>query len=426
MTVSQSGRPLSSPIFLGRQPILDRQQTLVAFELLFRNSTRNAAQVVDDTLATATVVANAYTELGLGNALGCLRAFINVDAAFLLDDALELLPPGQVTLEVLEHVVATPEVVARAQALRERGFGIAIDDLATADDPRMPLLTIADVVKIDLMAVPSADLATLAGRLRTNAKAVHLLAEKIDSAEQLARCQQIGFDLYQGYYFAQPAIITGRRLDNAKIVLLKLLAQLQDDADTALLEASFKQAPGLAINLLRLVNSVATGLPVRIASLRHAITVLGRRQLQRWLQLLLYTDPSGKTDFGDPLLQLAATRGRLMELLAAHQAKGDDRLADQAFMVGVLSLTPALFNLPMATVLGQVALATPISDALLARKGRLGQLLNVVEAMEADDPTRLEPPLRELPTLRPEVLSAALAVALAWSRQIGEDRPADD
>lgn len=426
MPASSAAKSLSNPIFLGRQPILDRRQELVAFELLFRNSTRNAAEVVDETLATATVVANAFSELGLGNALGCLRAFINVDTAFLLDDAIELLPPAQVTLEILERVVATPEVVARANALRERGFELAIDDLASDDDPRLPLVGIANVVKIDLVEVASGNLAPLVGRLRQHGPAkLKLLAEKIDAAEQLVECQRLGFDLYQGYYFARPAIITGRRLDNAKIVLLKLLAQIQEDVDTSLLESSFKQAPGLAINLLRLVNSVATGLPVRIASLRHAITVLGRRQLQRWLQLLLYTDPTGKADFGDPLLQLAATRGRLMELLSAHQAKGDDRLADQSFMVGVLSLTPALFNLPMAQVLGQVALAAPICDALLARKGRLGQLLNLVEAMEQDDPHALIEPLRDFPTLRPEVLSAALTAAIGWSRQIGEDR-ADD
>lgn len=425
MTAPLPGKPLSNPIFLGRQPILDRRQGLVAFELLFRNSHRNSAQVVDDTLATATVVANAFSELGLGNALGCLRAYINVDANFLLDDALELLPPEQVTLEVLETVVATPEVVARATALRERGFEIAIDDLAAADDPRLPLLATTNVVKIDLAAVPAVHLPALVTHLRHTDANLRLLAEKIDSAAQLAHCQQIGFDLYQGFYFARPAIITGRRLDNAKIVLLKLLAQIQDDVETTVLEQSFKQAPGLSINLLRLVNSVATGLPVRISSLRHAITVLGRRQLQRWLQLLLYTDPSGKANLDDPLLQLAATRGRIMELIAAHQAKGDERLSDQAFMVGVLSLTPALFNIPMAQVLGQVALAAPICDALLSGKGRLGQFLSVVEAMEQDDPTALGDPLRELPTLRPEILSAALAVAIGWSRQIGESRGDD-
>lgn len=422
MSASPNANALSSPIFLGRQPILDRQQGLVAFELLFRNSSRNAAQVVDDTQATATVVANAFSELGLGNALGCLRAFVNVDAAFLLDDAIELLPPGQVTLEILEHVVATPDIVARVRALNDLGFEFAIDDLAVADDPRLPLLDAVDVIKIDLAQVPAPQVPGLVDHLRRIDGRLQLLAEKIDSPAQLAQCQQLGFDLYQGYHFARPAIITGRRLDNARIVLLKLLSQIQQDVDTAILERSFKQAPGLAINLLRLVNSVATGLPVRIASLRHAITVLGRRQLQRWLQLLLYTDPSGRTNLADPLLQLAATRGRLMELISAHQARDDERLSDQAFMVGVLSLTPVLFNVPMAQILNQVALAAPICDALLSRKGRLGQFLAVVEAMEQDDPAALADPLRELPTLRPEVLSAALAIAIGWSRQIGDSR----
>jgi c-di-GMP-related signal transduction protein len=414
-----------TPVYLGRQPILDHQQQLVAYELLFRNSPRNLAEVTDGTLATATVVANAFGELGIGNALGCLQAYINVDAALLVDDALELLPPAQVVLEVLEEVPASASVMARLEELRRAGFQLALDDFSGAADPRLPMLPLADIVKIDLPLVGEAALPSLVASLRQRGRpTLLLLAEKIDSREQLLHCQALGFDLYQGYHFAKPAIITGRRLDNSKVVLLKLMAQILEDADTAVLEAGFKQAPGLSINLLRLVNSVASGLRVRISSLRHAITVLGRRQLQRWLQLLLYTDPSGQATLDNPLLQLAATRGRLMELLAAHVARHDERLAEHAFMVGVMSLTPALFGMPLGQVLAQVSLAAPICEALVNYKGRLGQLLAVVEAMEQEDPRALRAPLHELPMVHPEHLSAALASAMAWSAAIGREQSA--
>lgn len=415
-----------TPVYLGRQPILNQQQQLVAYELLFRNSPRNAAGVGDGTLATATVVANAFSELGLGNAMGCLHAFVNVDTALLVDDAIELLPSGQVVLEILEQVPPTAEIVARLEELRLEGFQLALDDFSGASDPRLPLLPLVDIVKIDLVLVDAGALASVVSGLRQRGSpGLRLLAEKIDSPEQLRHCQELGFDLYQGYYFAKPAIITGRRLDNSKLVLLKLMALVLEDADTALLETSFKQAPGLSINLLRLVNSVASGLRVRISSLRHAITILGRRQLQRWLQLLLYTDPSGQATLDNPLLQLAATRGRLMELLAQYVARNDERLAEHGFMAGVMSLTPALFGMPLPQVLAQVNLATPICDALVNHKGRLGQLLAVVEAMEQEDIKALTAPLRELPMLHPENLSAALAEAMAWSAAIGRE-PADD
>ena len=409
-------------VYLGRQPILDDRQQLVAYELLFRSSQRNAAEVTDGTRATATVVANAFSELGLGNALGCLQAYINVDTQLLLDDALELLPPGQIALEILEDVPATEPVLNRLRELRAKGFRFALDDFSGMDDPRWTMLEFAEVIKIDLQLVSTPALPALVGLLRDRGlPGLSLLAEKIDSPEQLALCQTLGFDLYQGYHFAKPAIITGRRLDNSKVVLLKLMSQLMEDADTSVLESSFKQAPGLSINLLRLVNSVASGLRVRVSSLRHAITILGRRQLQRWLQLLLYTDPSGRATLDNPLLQLAATRGRLMELLAGHVAHGDERLAEHAFMVGVLSLTPALFGMPLPQVLTQVSLAAPISEALLSYRGRLGHLLTIVEAMERDDLAALRAPLHELPMLHIENLSSALASAMIWSAGIGQE-----
>lgn len=416
---------LSKPIYLGRQPILDANLKLAGFELLFRSSEVNAAQFAAGTHATASVVANAFTELGIADALGFRRGFINVDSGFLLDDAVELLPPGQVVLELLEDVAVTAEIVARCESLRAAGFVFALDDLAMLDDPRMPMLPLASIVKLDLPQLGNESVARLVRELRQRCDA-KLLAEKIDTGEQLDFCKGLGFDLYQGYFFARPAVLQGKRIDNSRIALMKLLTQILDDADTAVLEDGFKQAPGLTVNLLRLVNSVATGLRVRITSLRHAITILGRRQLQRWLQLLLYTDPTGNEKLAEnPLLQLAATRGRLMELLAAEVAPNDSKLAELAFMCGVMSLTPALFQRPLEEVLAQVSLATPICDALTARKGRLGELLALVESTETEESDAVTERMRAFPMLRTENLSSALSAALTWANAIGEDKPDD-
>ena len=412
---------MSEPIYLGRQPILDAQLHLAGYELLFRSGTTNAAQFADGTQATASVVAHAFTELGIGDALGFRRGFINVDSVFLLDDAIELLPPEQVVLEILETVSATPQIVERCEALRAAGFLFALDDLTSLADPRLPLLPLVHIVKLDLPQLGEAAVTELVHALRARCSA-KLLAEKVDNAEQLEFCKTLGFDYYQGYFFAKPSILQGRRIDNSRLSLLKILAQLLEDADTSMLEKGFKESPGLTVNLLRLVNSVATGLRVKITSLRHAITILGRRQLQRWLQLLLYTDPSGKDSLAEnPLLQLAATRGRLMELLAVEVAPRDDKLADFAFMCGVMSLTPALFERPLEEVLAQVNLAAPICDALTERKGRLGELLALVESTETEEPEVVTARLRVFPMLQTEAFTVALAAALAWANQIGKD-----
>ena len=413
----------SHAIYLGRQPIVDRNQQLVAFELLFRDGPRNAARIRDDGLATATVVTHAFSEMGLADALGKLNAYVNVDAKFLFDESIEILPPEQTVLEILETVVVTPEIVERCRDLRSLGFRIAIDDIVGEDDPRQALYDLADVLKVDVLALPPEALPRTVDKLR--ATRARLLAEKVDQPALFQTCLGLGFDLFQGYHFARPSVITGRKLDNSKVVLLRLMTQVMEDADTHKLEETFKQAPGLTINLLRLVNSVAGGLSIRISSLRHAITVLGRRQLQRWLQLLLYTDPTGVARLDNPLLQLAATRGRLMELLADGVARGDSQFADHAFVCGVMSLTPALLDQSLDQILKQVNLAAVIADALRDRKGRLGQLLALVEAMELESTADVSERLLALPMLHADTLSAALAAALRWANHIGEEAPED-
>ncbi|GAB1412455.1 hypothetical protein MASR1M97_11910 [Candidatus Desulfobacillus denitrificans] len=309
-------------IFIGRQPILDREQQLYAYELLFRSGAQNRAQVTDDLAATATVLSHVFSELGLEAALGPYLGFVNLDARMLASDAIELLPREKFVLEVLETVDITPEVVSRCRELKEKGFTLALDDFVAFEERHKPLLELADIVKVDLMGMEAAALHRTVAALRP--WKVRLLAEKVDDEAQVKVCRELGFELFQGYYFAKPAIIAGKKLSHSELVLMRLLGLVLDDADTPQIEDVFKQAPGLTLNLMRLTNSAASGLRQKIASLRHAITVLGRRQLQRWLQLLLFTNPSGGG--ANPLLQLAATRGRFLELLAGDLMGVEPRL----------------------------------------------------------------------------------------------------
>ena len=401
-------------LFLGRQPILDRQQQLVAYELLFRSCTRNAAQITDGARATATVIANTFAELSVGDALGPYRGFINVDEDFLFSDLIELLPAQSVVLEILETVPITPEVIARCQLLRQKGFTLALDDIVQLGPEYSALLDLVDIVKIDLQPLAAGEIAQLARQGR--AAGLKLLAEKVDSQEQFQRCHDLGFDLFQGYYFARPVILAGRKLTHSQLGLMKLMNLVLTDADTVELEAAFKTEPALTLNLLRLTNSVANGLPVHITSLRHAITVLGRRQLQRWLQLLLFT--VGQANIVSPLLQLAATRGRLMELLASACWPKDTPLQDQAFLTGVLSLTPALLGQPIADILAPLSVPAPVHAGLTSHTGTLGDLLLLCEDVERNDPPAALDVIARLPALTPSRASACHAHALGWANNI--------
>jgi c-di-GMP-related signal transduction protein len=291
MTTEYAGNP-DHPVFLGRQPILDREQRIVAYELLFRSSAgRNAALIEDDFAATSEVVVRAFTDMGLTSVLGDCLGFINVDERFLVSEIVELLPRDRVVLEVLETVEITPKVVARLSELKAMGFQLALDDYSETRPDYADALSIVDVVKVDLPLVKNGQLASVVQHLRRWPP--KMLAEKVDNNEQFQICSQLGFELFQGYFFAKPTILVGRRVDPAQVGVLRLMNLVLGDVEVGAMEDEFKRYPNLTYKLLRLVNSVAFAIPTKIHSLRQALVLLGKRQVQRWLQLLLFTQQTG-------------------------------------------------------------------------------------------------------------------------------------
>jgi EAL and modified HD-GYP domain-containing signal transduction protein len=411
---------LACDIFIGRQPILDRAGKLYAYELLFRQSHQNTAKVHDDLAATATVLSHVINELGIETSLGPHMGFVNVDERMLMSDALEMLPCEKFVLEILETVEISDRLLARCRELKQSGYILAMDDFTGLDTKHHALLEIVDIVKTDIMGMDAATIARAAAALKP--WPVRLLAEKVDSDEQARLCHELGFELFQGYYFARPTIISGRKLSPSQLTLLQLLDLSLKNAEIGELEAVFKSEPGLALNLLRLTNSAASGIRYRITSLRHAITVLGRSQLQRWLQLMLYSGPqSGGT--ANPLMQLAATRGRFMELVAIELgdiAHDQTDLADHAFMTGLMSLIPALLQMPMEEILGSLPLLPEIRAALESRNGTLGRLLSLAESIETDDKAACFQLTAAMAGINPETVNRAQTGALAWVASIDQ------
>lgn len=399
---------------LARQPILDRKGSTVAYELLFRKGSQQHA--VDDRAATAHVIAHAFNELGLDSVLGGQRAFINFDAIMLMTDVIEFLPPHKVVIELLETVAITPAIVARCRDLKQLGFSLALDDVVSVDPAHAPLLPLLDYVKIDVLKAPTESLpAILAEMARHKVKPV---AEKVDNAEMAARCDALGFALFQGYFYARPTLLNGKRTDPSKQIMLRLMHQLLTDADNHDIEQTFKQAPEMAYKLLRLVNSVGVAGATKIQTLAQAIMVLGRRQMQRWLQLLLFAQYS-RGDFPSPLLTLSSTRGRLMEMLA--QTLGYDKATrEEAFMVGMFSLLDALLGEPLPALLDELALSEEIREAILSQEGRLGALLRLIIAMEQDEGNAVDEVIAAHPELAQVNLMNLQIEAMLWADSIAK------
>lgn len=417
--INRVAEPVAQELFLGRQPILDRNQNLAAFELLFRAGHVNHARVEDDVFATATVINHAFSELGVEEVLGKHVGFINLSAPLLMSDVIELLPKNKVVLEILETVRVTDGLVKRCQALKEMGFTLALDDFTDREDEFKPLLDIVDIVKVDVQHMDDAQLAHTTKRLQQ--LKVRLLAEKVDTREQVDRCHALGYELFQGYYFARPSIISGKRISHAEAALMRLLSLVLTDAENSEIESLFKQNPDLSMNLMRLVNSVAVSSGTQIHSLSRAITVLGRKQLQRWLQVLLFALPSApNADFPSPLLILAATRGRLMELIASATRPTDKDFRDHAFMTGIMSLVNALLGMRMDEILHSMPVERAVKQALIAREGVLGDMLQLVEALEEAQIDKIEGALAHLPDLDHGRVMELQVQAMGWANSIGE------
>lgn len=410
-----SSPPAAEGIYLARQSILDRNQDLYAFELLFRSGDANAAHFTDGTMATATVMQHVLNEFGLDAVLGKYRGFINLDETMIMSDLIELLPKERVVLEVLETVQLTERVVKRLTHLKEQGFSLALDDVIGLPPELERVLSSIDIVKVDILQLTPDALVALVPKLKN--RGVRLLAEKVDDRAQVEACLDLGFDLFQGYYFAKPQIMSGKRLSPAEATIMRLLGLLVSDAETDEIEGLLKQEPGLTVNLLRLTNSVGSGIRNRIDSVSSALMVLGRRQLLRWLQLLLYSAHPGAVSLPTALMQLAATRGRFMEILA--NSWNDDGLRDRAFMTGIMSLMDTLLAVPMAGILAQLPVADDVRDALLARRGRLGAMLHLVEAIEGRSGRALGELLAPLPALSLQDVEQAHLKALVWANSIG-------
>jgi len=364
--------------FLGRQPIVGRQRELVAYELLFRSSQVNAASITDDVAASATVIQHAFADLGMAAALGDRRGYINVSEGLLMSNVIEVLPPERVALEILETVRISPQVVERCRALKEAGYTLVLDDVVTITPETRVLLPLIDTVKLDLMALPEADISSLVANLRPYR--VRLLAEKVETQEQYEACRNLGFHLFQGYFFAKPAILTGRMVTPEALALLRIFALTAADAELDDLERALKQAPDLMLRLLNMANARVLPTTSKISSIRNAIIVLGRAQINRFVQIMLFAKESGAAIKSDPLVQTAVMRGCLMEGLAI--ARGWSKIKDRAFMVGMLSLVDALFGQPLAEIIARLNLEEDLQGALLRREGQLGMLLHMAEASE--------------------------------------------
>ena len=272
-----------SQVSVGRQPIYDHARNIVAYELLYRRGESSAtAEFEDGDAATARVLVNVFTEIGLEESFGSKPLFLNCTRYFLENEP--VLPPQRCVLEILETVAIDQALVKAVVRLHKHGYKIALDDFVYSPDWD-PLLKIADYVKIDLRQHAAEELSRVVEQL-PGFQGV-LLAEKIETQQELDLCRRLGFKLFQGYYLRKPETLVGHAAPNNLIALISLSQQLMDrDVNAAEIAESIHADVTLTYRLLRLVNSAMAGSRTHVGSIRQAVAIAGTDLLARWVALL--------------------------------------------------------------------------------------------------------------------------------------------
>ncbi|HEX7817063.1 EAL and HDOD domain-containing protein [Dyella sp.] len=375
--------PVSEPVaLLARQPIIDRSGRLVAYELLYRGMTAGDIDERTGAGATATVILNTLGEFGAAYTLGEARGFVNLGRASIDAGIADILPNDRFTLEILETVQIDDEVMRACHELKSRGFQIALDDVTSMDQLGSDVLDLADVVKVDYPSVDAHTLSLMVERIHVHG--AQALAEKVESAVEYQRLASLGFDLFQGYFFAHPEVMQQKGTAPSRAALLRLLRSLSAEPTMDELEELVKQNPLVLTQLMKLVRSAAvTPTAGKEMTVRQAIVRIGTRQLSRWVHLLLFSNPSNLPLRSNPMVNLVATRARFMELVVRDIERGRPQLADAAFQTGLFSLMHVLTGQTPAELLNQLSLPEPIRDAILDHAGTLGKALTLAELMEA-------------------------------------------
>ncbi len=363
------------PIFVGRQPIFDARERIVGFELLFRTGQHRYADIQDGDSATSDLLRSAFVDIGLEHLVGDHLAFVNLTRSFLEHEALEHLPPDQVVLELLEDIEIDAEVVAAVRKLKERGFRIALDDFQFKES-HSPLVELADLVKLDVLALDTAGLRAEIAHLQRFG--VELLAEKVETAESYGQCHELGFRYFQGFHLSLPHVIEGQRLETLEVALLQLIETLQDpDPNPETLDRLISADPGLSLQILRLANSPIYRGARPIESLHQAILRLGQARIKRLALLLILHGAGG----GSQGIEQVMIRAR-MALLVARSLNLPAAVQDRYFTLGMLSGLERALGMPLARMLSEMHLSTDMEDALLRRNGALAPVLELIEAFE--------------------------------------------
>ena len=360
--------------FVARQPILTREQKVFGYELLFRDGVENVFRASDPEAAARSTLDSTLL-MGFDVLCDGHKAFINCTRDLLLKDGITLLPAEQTVVEILEQIEPDDLVVAACLRLKSGGYTIALDDFV-ANDPREPLAPLVDILKVDFERTNRTEQIALVKQYAPSGR--RMLAEKVETQDQFAAAQEMGYVYFQGYFFRRPEVLRAREIPTNQMNYLRLLAAVsKDEMDLREVEQIIKTEASILYRLLRYLNSPIFGMRNEIHSIRHGLAILGEREIRRWIRLVTLVS-AGEQKSSDLVLS-ALVRARFCELVASKIPRTQSDL----FLVGMVSMMDAILEIPMEEILDKIALDKDTKSVLSGTGGRLQPVYELMLAQEA-------------------------------------------
>ena len=364
-------------VYVARQPIFNKNKKLFGYELLFREGLSNAFPDIDGDTATSKLLSNSFFSIGMNQLTSGKTAFINFPQSLLLNKIPMMFPSEKMTVEILEDVDPNERVIRACADIAAAGYSLALDDFVFKSDLQ-PLIELADIIKIDFMLTPIDEIKKMVNRFKGNH--IKLLAEKIETYENFEEALSMGFMYFQGYFFSKPEIISGKEIAPSKIILLQIVGEAnRENCSFEKLEILMDKDVSISYKLLRYINSAFFERACEIATIKHAIVLLGETEIKRFISMVATAELA--SDKPEALVRTSITRARFCELLGLHSQNGVD--ISELFLTGLFSLIDAMLDNKMENIMQTLPLSKNIKQALLEEKGDLADYLKLVSSYES-------------------------------------------
>lgn len=393
-------------VFIGRQPIFNKYEEIIAYELLYRNNYVNKFPDIDSDTATIELLINSFLSIGINEVANGKPSFINFTENLIMQDSVDFLEPEQVVIEILENISITPELIQQLKYLKSAGYKLALDDFVIDEkvlvyDELFPQI---DYIKIDFLHTSENERIITEQLIKTKFPHIQLLAEKVETREQYEIAKQSGYSLFQGYFFEQPQILTATDIPANVFQYFQIISLLRDDeANIDLLAENIEREISLSYRLLKLINGSSKRMKKKVRSIKQAILMLGLLELRQWVYLLAMRESNvnPNNDVFKELMYASLFRAKACEISARLNYKKN---YSEYFLVGLFSLIDSLLKRPLNVIVTQLPLAEDILETISGSQTVMTPYLQFSKALSKLDWENIMPLANQLNIPSDEIL----------------------